>query len=160
MNLILWRHAEAEEASPGQNDLLRSLTQRGEKQAQHIARWLLARKIPDLHIVVSPAQRCQQTAKALNLDFETDLRIAPDADIKAITDMIAAAGWSDCAPERMKTLLLVGHQPTLGHLASLLLTGRANEWSIRKGAVWWLTRRTRNREDQIVLRTVIDPDMI
>jgi phosphohistidine phosphatase len=37
--------------------------------------------------------------------------------------------------------LLVGHQPALGELASLLLTGREAPWTIRKGAVWWLRNR-------------------
>ena len=40
MDLILWRHAEAEE---GDNDLARELTPKGEKQAARVAEWLLQR---------------------------------------------------------------------------------------------------------------------
>ena len=40
MELILWRHAEATEASTRQTDLERRLTARGEKQARQIAGWL------------------------------------------------------------------------------------------------------------------------
>ena len=40
MDLILWRHAEAEDAAEGQGDLDRVLTSRGEKQAARMAAWL------------------------------------------------------------------------------------------------------------------------
>jgi len=43
-------------------------------------------------------------------------------------------------------VLLVGHQPALGELASLLLTGREAPWTIRKGAVWWLRHRSSETE--------------
>ena len=37
MELILWRHAEAEDAEP---DLTRNLTSKGNRQAALMARWL------------------------------------------------------------------------------------------------------------------------
>jgi phosphohistidine phosphatase len=40
MDLILWRHAEAQDESENGDDLQRSLTSRGEKQAARIAAWL------------------------------------------------------------------------------------------------------------------------
>ncbi len=40
MDLILWRHAEAED---GANDLARELTPKGVKQAARVAEWLLQR---------------------------------------------------------------------------------------------------------------------
>ena len=40
MDLILWRHAEAEDWTEGCDDLQRSLTGRGEKQAKRMAAWL------------------------------------------------------------------------------------------------------------------------
>lgn len=40
MDLILWRHAEAEELGEGMDDLTRALTPRGEKQAAKVAAWL------------------------------------------------------------------------------------------------------------------------
>jgi phosphohistidine phosphatase len=40
MDLILWRHAEAEEGGP---DLERKLTPKGRKQAKRVAAWLLQR---------------------------------------------------------------------------------------------------------------------
>jgi phosphohistidine phosphatase len=37
MELILWRHAEAEDGIP---DMARELTSKGKKQAKHMAAWL------------------------------------------------------------------------------------------------------------------------
>ena len=66
MDLLLWRHAEAEDGIP---DLKRKLTTRGEKQAQQMADWLRIHGSKNLRILASPAHRCQQTAQALALPF-------------------------------------------------------------------------------------------
>ena len=54
MELILWRHADAEDSSP---DLDRELTDKGRKQAARVADWLTPRLSPDIRILVSPAAR-------------------------------------------------------------------------------------------------------
>jgi len=133
MDLILWRHADAEAASPA-DDLERRLTPRGERQASRVARWL-QRQLPDgLRVLVSPAVRAQRTAAKLERPFATVDSIAPGARAR---DLLAASGW----PDARRTVLLVGHQPALGELVSLLLTGREAPWTIRKGSVWWLRSR-------------------
>ena len=149
MDLLLWRHAEAE---VGNNDMARRLTGRGEKQAKQMAAWLRPRLPQDLRILVSPAVRCQQTAKALDLPFETHRQLAPDAPV---SDLLAAAGW----PDARGAVLIVGHQPTLGHLAALLLSGQEAPWTIKKGAVWWFSNRVRLGETQTVLRGVMNSDL-
>src|SRR6478752_4097926 len=68
MDLILWRHCEAEAGEP---DLGRRLTPKGQKQAERMADWL-ERHLPDSsRILVSPADRAQQTAQALPRRFRT-----------------------------------------------------------------------------------------
>ena len=57
-------------------------------------------------------------------------------------------------------MVVVGHQPTLGRAAALLLTGDAGDWSVRKGALWWFTYRIRNGNAETVLRAVIAPDLV
>jgi phosphohistidine phosphatase len=154
MNLILWRHAEAEDSEP---DLGRRLTGRGRKQADKMAGWLKPR-LPERYVVLaSPAQRTRQTADALCSDYRVDLRIAPDADV---ADCLAAIEWPEGPQDASGTVILVGHQPTLGRLASLLLSGQESDWSVRKGAVWWLSTRERDDRRQLVLRTVISPEQI
>ena len=50
MELLLWRHAEAGGGSP---DIARTLTPRGQKQAQRMARWLEQHAPAELRILVS-----------------------------------------------------------------------------------------------------------
>lgn len=150
MDLLLWRHAEAEE---GPVDLQRRLTKRGEKQALEMAQWIRKHQPKKMRILVSPAIRCQQTAAALDLPFETVRSLGPDA---GVSDVIAASGW----PSSSEAILIVGHQPTLGHMASLALAGQESDWSIKKGALWWLNRRERAGENQTVLRASITPELV
>lgn len=149
MDLLLWRHAEAED---GPVDLKRRLTERGQKQAKAMGKWLREHQPKKLRILVSPAVRCQQTAEALGLPFETVARLGPEA---CVSDLIAASGW----PGAGGAVLILGHQPTLGRMASLLLAGQEADWTIKKGAVWWFSNRVRQGETQTVLRGVIPPDL-
>lgn len=150
MELLLWRHAEAED---GDDDMKRRLTERGQKQAKVMARWIREHQPKDLRIIVSPSVRTQQTAEALKLPFETERKIGPDACISAL---IAASGW----PQATGSVLIVGHQPSLGKMASLLLAGQESEWTIKKGALWWLTNRVRRNETQTVLRAVLPAELL
>ncbi len=149
MDLILWRHAEAE---VGSDDLARRLTVRGAKQANQMAAWLKPRLPKHTRIRVSPALRTQQTADAQELPYETIRKLAPDA---SVYDLLSAAGW----PDSRQTILIVGHQPTLGQLAALLLSGQEAPWTIKKGAVWWFSNRTRQSEFQTLLRAAISPEL-
>jgi phosphohistidine phosphatase len=154
MELILWRHAEAETGEP---DHGRSLTSKGEKQARRVAEWLHAHLPESARILVSPAVRAQQTAKALGEISHRKLRIveqiAPGA---SAADVLAAADW----PDARQATVIVGHQPTIGWVVSELLSGGAQSWSVKKGAVWWLQSRARHGEVQVVLRAVINPDLL
>jgi phosphohistidine phosphatase len=150
MNLILWRHAEAED---GANDMQRRLTPRGIKQADRIAAFLRPQLPPDTRILVSPAVRAQQTVQALNLDFITEPAIAPSASAQALLD---AVGW----PHRGGCVLLVGHQPSLGEAAALLMTGAVANWGVKKGGVWWFSRREREDVAEVLLRLVISPALV
>ncbi len=152
MDLILWRHAEAEDADGDISDLDRCLTRRGEKQAKRVAGWLLERLPDTRRILVSPSQRTRQTADALGAAYEIEPRIAPGAPAR---QLLKAAGW----PSRAGTVLLVGHQPSLGEAAGLLLGGEIG-LSVRKGAVWWFSSRERPDRDLPVLRAVVDPELV
>ena len=150
MDLLLWRHAEAED---GEDDMKRRLTQRGEKQARVMAKWIRAHQPRDMRIIVSPAVRTQQTAEALKLPFETHRKIGPEA---CVSELVAASGW----PAASGAVLVVGHQPTLGRMASLRLAGSESEWTIKKGALWWLSTRVRLGETQTGLRAVTPAELL
>src|SRR6266702_4466584 len=87
MDLILWRHAEAEAGSP---DSARKLTEHGREQARRTAAWLKLRLPGNCEILVSPAARAQQTASALGVAFTTAPAVGTDAAAK---DVIAAVDW-------------------------------------------------------------------
>jgi phosphohistidine phosphatase len=150
MDLILWRHAEAE---PGEPDLGRQLTGKGRKQAERVGRWLDAHLPQTTRILVSPADRAQQTALALARKFKTVDALAPGATVAAV---LAAAGW----PDAREPVLIVGHQPALGEIASFLLAGEASYWSVKKGAVWWLSNRDRADAAEVTLRVVTGPEFV
>ena len=153
MELILWRHAEAEDGDGIMSDLERRLTRRGEKQARRVARWLAQHLPAERRVLVSPAVRTCQTADALGAAYEIEPGVAPGASAREI---LAAAGW----PRHKGTVLVVGHQPSLGELASLLMTGDEAGFAVRKGAVWWFEHRTRSGRGETLLRTVVDPERL
>jgi phosphohistidine phosphatase len=153
MDLILWRHAEAHVLREGQDDLERALTPKGERQAQRMAEWLNQRLAHSTRILVSPAVRTQQTAKALDKSFKTMPALAPEATAEAV---LKAARW----PDATEPVLVIGHQPTLGQVAALLLGGQPQAWSVKKGAVWWFRRRDREGVVDTVLQAVQAPDCL
>ena len=150
MELLLWRHAEAED---GDDDMQRRLTRRGQAQARRMAAWLGERLPAGTRIIVSPAARAQQTARALRLPFETRQDIGPGA---GAAELLAAAGW----PKSGSAALLVGHQPALGHLACWLLTGREADWSVKKAALWWFSSRLRDGERHTTLRAAMSVELL
>jgi phosphohistidine phosphatase len=147
MDLILWRHAEAEDGVP---DAARKLTAKGEKQAQKVAAWLKDRIEPSTRVLVSPAVRAQQTARALTSAFETSAEVGLSTSVKRF---LRATG----CPNVVGTVIVVGHQPTLGQVAAFLMTGEAAEWEVKKGAVWWFEVEDNGGEPYASLRAVIAP---
>lgn len=153
MDLIFWRHAEAEDWTDGCDDMARKLTSRGEKQARRMAAWL-DRQLPEgTRIVCSPARRCEQTAMALERKYKLRSELAPDTTADAL---LAAAGW----PNNKSTVVLVGHQPSFGQAISLLLGLQQDSCPVRKGALWWVRTRERDGDTQTVVVTVQAPDMV
>jgi len=149
MDLILWRHAEAEDGAP---DLGRELTPRGVKQAEKVAAFLRQHLPKDTRILVSPAKRTQQTVAALTDHFTLAPTVAPGASAQAV---LQAARW----PEAGGAVLVVGHQPTLGEVAAQLLGSRGS-LSIKKGGLWWFSYREREGMAQTTLRLAITPDFL
>lgn len=150
MELILWRHAEAEDSSP---DMARELTAKGSLQAQKMAVFLQRHLPANTRILVSPATRTRQTVAALTDKFTVVNSLAPNASAHAI---LQAARW----PQSSEPVLIVGHQPTLGAVAALLLGSAEASLSIKKGALWWFSRRARDDAAQTTLRLVITPEML
>ena len=150
MDLVLWRHAGAE---PGEPDLGRRLTAKGIQQAERMATWLDRHLPATTRILTSPADRAEQTARALKRKYRVVPELAPGGSASSV---LAAAGW----PDAREPVLVVGHQPTLGEAAAFLLTGEESPWSVRKAAAFWLSNRVRDGVSSTVLKIVMGPDFV
>ena len=139
MDLILWRHADAE---AGGFDLARELTPRGRDQAARMAAWLRRHLPAERVVLASPAVRAQQTAQALGEPIRIEPSLAPGASTAAITG----------AARQGRTVVLVGHQPDLGMAIAQLLCGAPHDWPLDKGALCWI-------RDQ-GLRALVSPDLL
>ena len=142
MDVILWRHADAEDGKP---DLERKLTPKGHEQAARVAKWLREHLPSQFSVVASPAVRAQQTAAALGVQVETDKALAPGASVEQIL----------AAVNTQKTVVIVGHQPDLGRALAHLVAGARSEWHIEKGGFWWLSG-----EAPVAVRAVLSPDLL
>ncbi len=151
MDLILWRHAEAEDGAP---DSARKLTAKGRRQAARMAKWLAKRLPARPRMIVSPANRAQQTARALARRFDTSASLDVGAGARAILE---AAGWPG---DDGRVVVAVGHQPALGEAVARALGGKSAPLGIKKGAVVWIESRARNGRTQIALRAAMSPDLL
>jgi phosphohistidine phosphatase len=153
MDLIFWRHAEAEDEREGLPDLERELTPRGVKQAARVAAWLEPQLPDNTRILCSPALRCEQTVLPLGRKYELREDLQPGAIPVALLD---AAQW----PVAKQTILIVGHQPVIGQTLAQLLRVDGGSVAVRKGAVWWLRSRERDGDEQTVVWTVQSPETV
>jgi phosphohistidine phosphatase len=152
MDLILWRHATAEDGEP---DHLRNLTERGRKDAELMAGWL-RRHLSEgrTQVLSSPTNRTRQTVQALTDDYQVSEALGPGASAAAVLE---ATGW----PERGGTSIVVGHNPWISELAALVCTGRDDRWAMRKGALWWFTSRAAGGgRSQVLVKAVMSPELL
>jgi phosphohistidine phosphatase len=153
MDLILLRHAQAEDGIP---DASRQLTRRGERDAMLIANWII-RRLPErnVNLLVSPTRRTRQTADAFGRRYELSDRIGPPASVEDVIDLV---DWPD---RRDGVLIIVGHQPWIGEVIATLVTGQPEPWSVRKGAFWWLAPPVAgSRQAPARVRAMLAPDLL
>ncbi|WP_028632239.1 phosphohistidine phosphatase SixA [Pseudomonas parafulva] len=117
MNLWVLRHGEAEPRA--NTDAERRLTAHGREQVLHSAARLLGK--PLRAIIASPYVRAQQTAALVHgtLGFTEPVRtvpwLTPESDVQQVIGEIEQLG--------LQHVLLVSHQPLVGHLVTMLEQG-------------------------------------
>jgi phosphohistidine phosphatase len=145
-NIIVWRHAEAEQADfeLGEKDDARQLTPKGQSQAKRMARWLKQHLPDETLLICSPALRALQTAEALDGKIQLEEALKPGASLADVLVVLTQIQQQKNPP---KNVLIVGHQPWIGQLVAYLFEQsetsagqmiRENNTSMKKGAVWWL----------------------
>jgi len=153
MDLILWRHAEAIDLELVGDDMVRSLTPKGEKQAARMADWLDRQMPSGARVWASPALRAEQTVRALGRKFKTTPALAPLATVEQLLELTQ---W----PQAKGCVLVVGHQPVLGQAIARLLGLADSDCAVKKGAIWWLRHRERETGSQTVVVTVQSPEVL
>ncbi len=123
--LILLRHAHAEQAAPGQADLARPLAPEGLAVAAAAGRWLAEQGLVPDRALCSPSRRTRETLEAvLGKIGYVDQRL--EAGIyEATPGALAALADGHREAER---LLLVGHNPGLEQLAALMHSGQSGDY--------------------------------
>ena len=120
--IYLMRHGIAADPAPGVSDADRALTPEGVRKTERVAAGLEKLGIKPDVILSSPLRRAEETARLVAEALDARPRVelfpplgpgvAPSELVKQLR-----------AHRRASELLLVGHQPDLGELASFLLTG-------------------------------------
>jgi len=133
MQLVLIRHARAEERALFKRDRTRALTEDGRRRMRKAARGLHA-LLPGLtQIATSPLLRARQTAEIVAAPYAGIETVS----LPALTPGVAprdVLAWLRTQPQDA-LLALVGHEPDLGRLASWLLAGRSTGFvQFKKGA--------------------------
>jgi phosphohistidine phosphatase len=117
--LMLLRHAKTERAGAGQRDRDRELTQRGRADAPLIGAYMAKhRLVPDL-VLVSPATRALETWTLLAASFaKPPASVSDERLYNAGPEKLLAIIRE---PRPARTLLVVGHNPSLHDLAVALI---------------------------------------
>ncbi len=140
MDLWLMRHGKAEDRSESGKDRDRALTAEGLRRVTEVGRGLAVLDAAIGAIWTSPYRRARQTAEAVAraLNFRSRLQatdaLAPESDPGEILDELEVS-------ELAGAVLLVGHQPHLGTLLGLLVTGGPAEIPLPKACLAHLETR-------------------
>lgn len=156
-NIIFWRHAEAEENSLSGRDTDRVLTERGRKDAKKMAKWLYAHLPEHTRVLCSPAQRCLETVTALKKLSSIEVEVA---DFLSIDSTVAKMSKQLIDDDITKTLLVIGHQPSLGWMIANMLGMSDGAAVVKKGSVWWVKQRQLGGALQSYLFTAQHPDFL
>lgn len=122
-SLILLRHAKS--AWPeGTADIQRPLAGRGRRDAPAVGRWL-GEQAPLIDLVLcSPARRARQTWELAAPELGASPRVRHEDRLYASTAQVVLE-VVDELPDQVWTVLLVGHNPTLENVLTLLTGGAA-----------------------------------
>lgn len=125
--LVVVRHARAEATAP--SDHQRRLTAAGRSAAADLGAWLGGAGLAVDHAIVSDAARTQETwaaiAEAAGWTLAADASAALyDASPDAALDLVRES------PAEARTVVVVGHNPTVGYLAEVLDDGEGDDDAI------------------------------
>jgi len=128
MDIYLLRHGIAVDAGPGTSDAERALTEEGQKKLRRAApAWRRLVETPAV-LLVSPLRRARETAAvfAEAVRFTGEMRVEdalrPDAPPTLAANLLEGEALSGCT-----SIAVVGHEPHLGYLLGMLVTGHPRQ---------------------------------
>jgi phosphohistidine phosphatase len=135
MRLYIVRHAIASpHGTPGVKDDDRALTKEGIQKMREIAAGLRASGCVPEALLSSPLLRARQTAELLleiygkGIEFKTTPSLAPSGNREDLYREIALYG------KKLNSLMIVGHQPSLGEIAGEIAWGSPDHYvELKKG---------------------------
>ena len=130
--IVLLRHAHAENAAPGHDDADRNLSLRGIAEARAAGHWLREQGVLPARVLCSPAARARQTLEhalgEVGAKIEPRIYEATAGELDALIDEHADA----------PRLLLVGHNPGFETFVALLATGQSGDFrGMPPGGIAW-----------------------
>ena len=158
MEICLVRHAIAvERGSKGyQDDRARPLTPEGRKRMAEAARGLKSLVQPEA-IFTSPILRAKQTAEILGDAFGLKPRL-----LEPLGNGDHAAAVAACGRASEESIMLVGHEPWMSELLSVLLTGTESQMAsvFRKGAAALVTMQAGAAPGSGTLEWLLQPGQL
>ena len=121
LNLMLLRHAKSSLADAGQEDSDRPLNDRGRRAATAVGRYMASHSLVPQLVLCSPARRARETWGLVAGELKTPPKILIAAEIydfgdgKALMECLRRKGGL------AQSVLLVGHNPSIGRLAQILI---------------------------------------
>ena len=159
MNLYLIRHAIAEEESPSGEDSQRELTDKGAKKMRLIAKGLRTLGVDFDLIVSSPYTRAVQTAEILSEVFKKKRFVLSDHLMPTGDMNLLIAEINE--KYSVNSLAIVGHEPYLSGLVSLLTAGGAPvEMTFKKGGVCNLSTDDLHHTHKATLEWLLTPGVL
>jgi phosphohistidine phosphatase len=120
MRLMLLRHAKAEKAEPGERDHERALNARGHKDSARMGAYLAKHALVPDGVLVSTARRTRETWDGVAEAFPGDPAVRFDERLYNGTSDGILAVLRETKPAQ-KSLLVIGHNPGMHDLATLLI---------------------------------------
>jgi phosphohistidine phosphatase len=127
MHIYLLRHGIAEDTAPSGADRDRALTDEGRRRLAAAARAWRRLVAPPALVLVSPLRRARETASVFvdavrhTGELREEAALVPEAPVAHAMALLEAEQHA-----ATPSVALVGHEPLLGHLLGLLLTGQTH----------------------------------
>ena len=134
MDVFVLRHAIAEDAGPGQADSERRLTDVGRERLRLVVRKAMRAGMAPAVVLTSPYVRARQTADILLEELDHPCELVTTANLTPYASV--ADLWQELREyARLSPVMVVGHNPQLSELVSVLIGSSRYALEMKKAAI-------------------------